>query len=1560
MACNSLQSTKAHLMEYGLIDKDNNIINNKSERLNDLSESYKISSKENYGVDGNLFSISEGKVVFHLETFKKIDAIKEQQSNSFADDYSDGYADFMEEAMFEGDFMQPDFSRYYQYKSNQIKRIEKALYQVRQDIKKAKEDIVETKRLRALEHKLDLILNGDPEHKVLSLRDKLDEMKKDGYLSMLEDTANRDLDIAAQLLETGSFEDLKTAREIIEFYTQFGDWDVGRNENSLFRFAAEDIKLNEDGSLAIVPEVKEMLGLIAIKANNLKTDLTIKDDTMILNHIKNHSKVKKLGIEVTMETLFPSQGMKDIKIYDLFFMDITNGLTATNGLVPQFMRSHLGEVVAKASYKSAQIMAALATKDKAGRTLQERVNKALIKIDKKYKIGFRGASYDFFRQRDANGSYTGAIIQRYSSEFYSNFYSVANNYITARQKAFKSVGGTKLGLRNASNEMRKWIRENAVLVRPELFREVYEELGLVVPTMDSTYIDSMKEKLGENHFNEVKEQIISKVKEFKVKKEVYLDSLLEKDGVEHYDDLSGESKNKYSNWDKTNNPLTASLNYYGSKTNTLGSLQFNVIIPSTKKENYYDKNFKIVENNQDLHDFYKIIESFKDQIDELPTSTKNKILKRGIPHMAKGLIEILSDPDMRMLAKISKIYRNLISDIIDMFREIKQDESQVGMVNPLTGKPDYKVSDDFLKDNKEEIQITYDTMMSRIAMIMSSDVLKSNHSVDLSNLNAKTKERVFNVLKELYGVTTDAELFARLPNEKLETNPEINISKLIRAGATHRVVADESVDFPKIIKYYTKMISIYQARTLALPMLESMKNRYEDIPDVELTGQDKKIKNVDDDGNETKRKGVIGKRSNAVKQIDNWFNRGVLGNYGSRSEVGDLVTDKKALTPKEKKILALLQQQEKDISEQLDEMSLQDNEADKNESIFEKSQRDNDMMLLQNALTKNQKRQDKIGKNWSIKKGIDQLFNLQRFLGLGYNFNSYVTNFIEGQTSNFLADASGDYWEVGTIYKANNIVKGSFIKYASGNQVQTEGAAKTRIFMDRLDTLQDATNELQKASNNSALANINRLSPYAGTQRVEYLNQAPIMVSLLLSQEIKGKDKDGNEIISNVFDATNKDGTLKEEFNTKENNLNWVDGVGQEFLDLKVTLDKALVNIHGDYDSLRGNMASEYIAGKALLMFKRWLGRQIYNRLAWVEQIDLEAGIIDFKGRYLSHDKVSAALHGAILGAGGLGLIASGPIGIGIGAATGYIGGRLLRHQQKEVKLGAADSLKELAFLTGQIIVTPFKLVINNSTIIREITGGSIIKEADYEKRLPNYSSRDIKNIRANVAEMSLTLMWIAGILAAKAALWDDDDDEDSKKRMLHNLLVNRMMALSSSLTAYLSPKELITSFGKPAFMRMLDSVHKIGDDLNDLTMGNDTTLSGDNAGQSGLGTQVFKTFLPNLLKGQFGFKGQTQRQFQTSPYDAMFWGENKIYERKNKELRAIYKYQLERQGIKEEIIKEAIRRRFPNKEKGKSQKEWFEKINDNPPTDLNRIRLDAKGEVIKLKKKKKRSRKIF
>src|SRR5690606_20571909 len=103
-------------------------------------------------------------------------------------------------------------------------------------------------------------------------------------------------------------------------------------------------------------------------------------------------------------------------------------------------------------------------------------------------------------------------------------------------------------------------------------------------------------------------------------------------------------------------------------------------------------------------------------------------------------------------------------------------------------------------------------------------------------------------------------------------------------------------------------------------------------------------------------------------------------------------------------------------------------------------------------------------------------------------------------------------------------------------------------------------------------------------------------------------------------------------FRSEENIRNWEEANGDIYNKFKTHLTKTIVNTHGDYDQLRGNVASTFIIGKALMMFKRWIGRQFYMRFAVKSHSDIETGVKEYKGRYWSHTSSSGLLHGAIIG----------------------------------------------------------------------------------------------------------------------------------------------------------------------------------------------------------------------------------------------------------------------------------------------------------------------------------------
>jgi len=546
--------------------------------------------------------------------------------------------------------------------------------------------------------------------------------------------------------------------------------------------------------------------------------------------------------------------------------------------------------------------------------------------------------------------------------------------------------------------------------------------------------------------------------------------------------------------------------------------------------------------------------------------------------------------------------------------------------------------------------------------------------------------------------------------------------------------------------------------------------------------------------------------------------------------------------------------------------------------------------------------QDKLGKQFSIVSTFDAIFNFIRFKGLGWNLSSYITNYLEGQTANMIGAATGDYFTAENIYRANHIVAGSFLKNMTSvlgkRQIVTPGARKTRALMDRYRILQDASNELQKASSKSAFRRFAALSPYEGTRRTEYLNQAPLMISVLMDQKLTGID--GSE--SNVWDAMNPDGTLQDNFRTEEYINNWENADGQSYNDFSSHMAKTIVNLHGDYDELRGNMASEYVSGKALLMFKRWMARQFYQRFAMPGQSDLEVGIESYEGRYYSHTTSSASMHAGIIG-----FAAAGPFGAAIGAGVGTAYGKFYGSNS------GLGFLRELAFTGKELVMNLMRLPVNT------ITGRATISHNDYSN-MPGLNEREVNNLKANLIEMSITLAWIGLLLFAKGLFWEDEEDEDSNKRATHNFLANRFMQMSSQATMYLNPVSTYSNtVGNLPLIRFFTDVGKLGVEASDLLAGDDVIPTGVNAGESAFYNQFSKTFFPSIARDGLGFQKQTERQFQKSAFDKWFWGEEKVARKETEKIRAKYRKKLRNQDMSDTDIKKEVRKKFRSKKRDES-----------------------------------------
>ena len=164
----------------------------------------------------------------------------------------------------------------------------------------------------------------------------------------------------------------------------------------------------------------------------------------------------------------------------------------------------------------------------------------------------------------------------------------------------------------------------------------------------------------------------------------------------------------------------------------------------------------------------------------------------------------------------------------------------------------------------------------------------------------------------------------------------------------------------------------------------------------------------------------------------------------------------------------------------------------------------------------------KLGKTRSATAVFDSFMAWIRTLRIGYNISSSVTNLMEGTSSNMILAATGDYFNPKEIYFGYHVAKLSFLKNVTFGAAELPLARKSRKLMDKFRVLMDSKNELQKSTVRTYASKFSWLSPHELNQRVEYINQSPVMIAMLRSIEITGSE--GQK--SSVWDAYDTNGKL--------------------------------------------------------------------------------------------------------------------------------------------------------------------------------------------------------------------------------------------------------------------------------------------------------------------------------------------------------------------------------------------------------------------------------------------------
>lgn len=1409
------------------------------------------------------------------------------------------------------------FAKYLKFKNTQVRELEKRLSEIKRQ-KKIKGITTERlTQLKKLQKEIETTLEGNFEQGKKGIKDEIKELERNAETKAVQYYAEKDLQRLKYLEQSNDLDDLNEAQRIIDFWTSAGtfEWtgsDPKKAVNKNPFFTQADIFLIDEND-ELVPhyklseEVRNTYSGWALKAKESQITIDYKRNQLMVDAVNSDYIVKATygGKEFTLEELIHSErGLRDVDWISMWTMDVTQGIFSHNGVLPQVMFSYLTNSFEK--------------KLAWARSVEERIDELNPKVqkelmDSKYKgkytlrglgiLGLKGASYNLFKEISKEGNETGGIVQRFSREYFDED-SKSNNEFNAAKDEAKLIADKTVQRRafnKAFEERKRWRRNNSIIIditqMPEITSDTeFDELTEGKQPADTKHKDELIKILGQKGYDEAVEKQKELLRKYLSEKKSILDVALHQEGKTTFDELSTDTKNELKQWSNNHSPLKGYEDYYSTVGITFGEwksnnfMDYNHFIPrqfkptitanattkqyefadTTEATHSYSENYKIIEDNPILSEFYDVVrevtETIKENMSPELQQKMGSIL--SLPGLEKTSAEIIADKNTGTLNALFQSFKHMWENLRTSFGVHKQnDVSYADPLNPESGKPNYKVNDGFLQGNSravadrmviEKTKFLQAYNKSRPANSKMTKI-KRFSTIPLSGLNQDT----INLLAGYLHVKPDINEIRKITGEQVE------IGKYIRDFSIHSVVQSQSFDLGKLTKYFSNMTMVYAARQEALPILEIMKKHYDSIKQPHTNNIDNQIRNIPNE-----REMQIGFRTGAIKQMDDWFERVVLDNYGlkhkgvhGRENIESVNAEGEIETKVSKFGKTIYTKEERKRLNEINKLlskGVSEEEGKKLTSIKEG-----------------------LGKTRTTTAAIDNLLAWIRTLRLGYNLNSMTTNFLEGMTANLIIGSSDQYFDPNELFYGYGVIKGSFAKNVTFGHLQTRSAKKNRKLMDKFNVIMDSKNELQKSSIRTPASRLEWLNPHAGNQRVEFINQSPIMIAMLRTMKVKGID--GTE--SKIWDAYDEEGKLKPNFRTEENIENWENLTGEQYLAFKQKLNKVIVLAHGNYDQLRGMMAKSTSAGKAFMMFKTWLPNAIYQRFA-VEQDDIQTSTKDFKGKYRSYTPTTAGLHVGLVGTS-----LFGPLGIALGVGVGV--GMSIARVGVQQDIGVLTQSIEVAkMLAKKMIGMPVNIAAG-----RKIVGIGTEGFNDWVGK-GDFTQMDADNLKSNMTDIAIQLGWLAMILIAKGLFWDDEDDPESAERIAHNLIVNKAMQLSSQAAMYINPIDknnvVSSTLGNIAVFKYLEDAGKFTVAVSRWANGeSDTIPTGVNAGESRMLNTASKLILPGIFKDVFGdrmlgFGDQAERVFTESVWHKRFKSDESLDKAENKGDRAAMRAELE------------------------------------------------------------------
>lgn len=244
---------------------------------------------------------------------------------------------------------------------------------------------------------------------------------------------------------------------------------------------------------------------------------------------------------------------------------------------------------------------------------------------------------------------------------------------------------------------------------------------------------------------------------------------------------------------------------------------------------------------------------------------------------------------------------------------------------------------------------------------------------------------------------------------------------------------------------------------------------------------------------------------------------------------------------------------------------------------------------------------------WS-KRG-DNALKWVQLVKMGWNIMSGIANTGFGYIANRIEGAGGKLYTNEQLTKAYRMTTNSILKNLSFNQYENDTAKKIRSLMDNWDVLKDSTHEIYQNPYDITLGKkLEFLTPYNVTQRTEYINQAPLMIAMMMNTKLSDMGIDSEDTL---WDAYTVDGVWN---SSKYGEIN--DDINNKIKFVQIKLDQLNKMNHGNYDPISSLQIKSNVIGRAVSQFRTWMFEGYAVRF---EGYKNDALLGERKGRYRSY-----------------------------------------------------------------------------------------------------------------------------------------------------------------------------------------------------------------------------------------------------------------------------------------------------------------------------------------------------